>query len=111
MWSNMWYPLTLISYMLDSQIYGLQPWGFHLTNVLLHAATAVILFLILRRTTGNLWASAFVAFLFAIHPLRVEAVAWVGERKSPLSGSFSYRPSPRMSLMPVVHSRWCGIWS
>ena len=86
--SNMWYPLTLISYMLDSQMYGPKPWGYHLTNVLLHAATTVILFLVLRRMTGNLWASAFVALLFAIHPLRAEAVAWVGERKSPLSGLF-----------------------
>ena len=85
---NMWYPLTWISYMLDSQIYGPKPWGYHLTNVLLHAATTVILFLALRRMTGNLWASALVALLFAIHPLRAEAVAWVGERKSPLSGLF-----------------------
>ena len=86
--SNMWYPLTWISYMLDSQIYGPKPWGYHLTNVLLHAATAVILFLVLRRMTGDLWASALVTLLFAIHPLRAEAVAWVGERKSPLSGLF-----------------------
>ena len=86
--ANMWYPLTWISYMLDSQIYGPKPWGFHLTNVLLHAATTVVLFSVLRRMSGNLWASALVALLFAIHPLRVEAVAWVGERKSPLSGLF-----------------------
>ncbi len=85
---NMWYPVTWISYMLDSQLYGLKPWGYHLTNVLLHAATSVILFLALRRMTGNLWASALVALLFAIHPLRAEAVAWVGERKTPLSGLF-----------------------
>ena len=78
----MWYPLTWISYMLDSQIYGMQPWGYHGTNVLLHAATSVILFLALRRMTGSLWSSALVALVFAIHPLR-EAVAWVGERKSP----------------------------
>ena len=86
--SNMWYPLTLISYMLDSQVYGLKPWGYHLTNVLLHAATTVILFVALYRMTGDLWASALATLLFAIHPLRVEAVAWVGERKSPLSGLF-----------------------
>ncbi len=82
------YPLTWISYMLDSQIFGTKPWGYHLTNVLLHAATAVILFLTLRRMTGNLWASTLVALLFAVHPLRAEAVAWVGERKGPLSGLF-----------------------
>ena len=86
--ANMWYPLTWISYMLDSQMYGPKPWGYHFTSLLLHAATSVILFLTLRRMTGNLWASALVALLFAIHPLRVEAVAWVGERKSPLSGFF-----------------------
>ncbi len=64
-----WYPLTWISYMLDRELYGPQPWGYHLTNVLLHAATSVVLFLVLRRMTGSLWASALVALLFAIHPL------------------------------------------
>jgi tetratricopeptide (TPR) repeat protein len=86
--ANMWYPLTWISYMADSQIYGPMPWGYHCTNVLLHAATSVLLFLLLWRMTGNLWAGALAALLFAIHPLRAEAVAWVGERKSPLSGLF-----------------------
>ncbi len=85
---NMWYPLTWLSYMMDTQLYGPKPWGYHLTNVLLHVATSVILFLVLRQATGKLWASAFVTFLFAIHPLRAEAVAWVGERKSTLSGLF-----------------------
>ena len=80
------FPLTLFSYMLDSQVHGLKPWGYHLTDVLLHAGTTVILFLALRQMTGDLWASAFVALLFAIHPLRVEAVAWVAERKGTLSG-------------------------
>ncbi len=83
-----WFPLTWISYMLDSQMYGPKPWGYHLTNVFLHAATSVILFLVLRQMTGNLWASACVALLFAIHPLRAEAVAWVSERKGALSGLF-----------------------
>ena len=71
-----WYPLTWISYMLDRELYGPGPWGYHLTNVLLHAATAVVLFLVLRQMTGNLWASAFVAMLFAVHPLR--ANRWPG---------------------------------
>ena len=62
--------------------------GYHLTNVLLHAATAVLLFLVLRRMTGRLWPSALVAALFAVHPLRVESVAWVTERKDVLSGLF-----------------------
>ena len=62
--------------------------GHHLTNVLLHAATAILLFLVLRRMTGDLWPSAFVAAVFAVHPLRVESVAWVAERKDVLSGLF-----------------------
>ena len=74
--------------MLDCQLYGLKPGGHHLTNVLLHAAAAVLLFLALRRMTGALWPSAWVAAVFAIHPLRVESVAWVAERKDVLSGLF-----------------------
>jgi tetratricopeptide (TPR) repeat protein len=83
-----WHPLTLISHMLDCELYGLAPWGHHLTNIILHAAAAVLLFLALRRLTLSLWPSAFVAALFAIHPLRVESVAWVAERKDVLSGIF-----------------------
>ena len=83
-----WQPLTAISHMLDCQLYGLRPWGHHLTNVLLHAAAVILLFLALWRLTGNLWASAFVATLFAIHPLRVEPVAWVSGRGDILSGLF-----------------------
>jgi tetratricopeptide (TPR) repeat protein len=74
--------------MLDCQFYGLTPGGHHLTNVLLHAATAILLFLVLRQMTGTLWRSAFVAAIFAVHPLRVESVAWVAERKDVLSGLF-----------------------
>jgi tetratricopeptide (TPR) repeat protein len=74
--------------MLDSQFYGLNPGGHHLTNVLLHLATAILLFLVLRQMTGAFWRSAFVAAIFAIHPLRVESVAWVAERKDVLSGLF-----------------------
>jgi Tfp pilus assembly protein PilF len=83
-----WYPLTVISHMLDCQIYGLNPGGHHLTNILLHAATAILLFLVLQKMTGALWRSAFVAVVFAIHPLRVESVAWITERKDVLSGLF-----------------------
>ncbi len=83
-----WHPLTWISHMLDCQLYGLNPGGHHLTNILLHAATAILLFLVLRQMTGALWRSAFVAAVFAIHPLRVESVAWVTERKDVLSGVF-----------------------
>ncbi|PZR73182.1 MAG: hypothetical protein DLM73_11325 [Chthoniobacterales bacterium] len=83
-----WHPLTWLSHMLDCQFYGLNPGGHHLTNVLLHTANAILLFLVLRQMTGALWRSAFVAAVFAIHPLRVESVAWVAERKDLLSGLF-----------------------
>ena len=109
-----WHPLTTVSHMLDCQLYGVHPWGHHLTNILLHAGAAIVLFLALRKLTSdtvaaslsrgeetrrqsavatrtacpavidrgyNLWGSAFVAALFAIHPLRVESVAWISERK------------------------------
>lgn len=83
-----WHPLTWLSHMVDAQLYGLNPGGHHLTNVFLHGATAVLLFLLLRNMTGALWRSAFVAVVFAIHPLRVESVAWVAERKDVLCGLF-----------------------
>lgn len=83
-----WHPLTWLSHMLDCQLYGLNPGRHHLTNILLHAATAILLFLVLRQMTGALWRSAFVAAVFAIHPLRAESVAWVAERKDVLSGLF-----------------------
>lgn len=83
-----WHPLTTISHMLDVQIYGLNPLGHHLTNVLLHSIAVVLLFLAFRKLTLSIWPSAFVAALFAIHPLRVESVAWISERKDVLSGIF-----------------------
>ena len=83
-----WHPLTWLSHMLDCQFYQLHPGGHHLTNVLFHASAAVILFLALRRMTGALWPCAWVAAIFAIHPQRVESVAWVAERKDVLSGLF-----------------------
>jgi tetratricopeptide (TPR) repeat protein len=83
-----WIPLTTLSHMLDCQLFGLHAAGHHLVNVLLHAANAVLLFLILRQMTGSLWRSAFVAAVFALHPLRAESVAWVSERKDVLSGFF-----------------------
>src|SRR5438045_7529159 len=70
-----WHPLTTISHMLDCQLYGLEPWGHHLTNVLLHATATIFLFLALRRLTGSRWPSAFVAAVFAIHSLRVVSVS------------------------------------
>src|SRR6266480_2051376 len=83
-----WHPLTVISHMLDCQLYGLKPAGHHFTNVLLHTIAVILLFLVLRRMTGTLWQSAFVAALFAIHPLHVESVAWISERKDLLSAFF-----------------------
>ena len=81
-----WHPISTLSHMLDCQLYGLNPAGHHLTNVVLHGAAAILLFLVLRRMTGELWPSAFVAAVFACHPLRAESVAWVAERKDVLSG-------------------------
>ena len=83
-----WHPLTWLSHMADCQVYGLWPGGHHLTSVAFHAAAALLLFLALLRMTGATWPSALVAALFAIHPLRVESVAWVAERKDVLSGLF-----------------------
>ncbi|MDQ6623276.1 MAG: tetratricopeptide repeat protein [Verrucomicrobiota bacterium] len=86
--SSNWHPLTWISHMLDGQLYGMNARGHHLTNLCLHSATAIALFLFLLRITEAIWRSAFVAALFAIHPLRVESVAWIAERKDVLSGFF-----------------------
>jgi protein O-mannosyl-transferase len=86
--SSNWFPLVWLSHMFDCQVFGLSAGGHHLTNVLLHAVTVVLLFLVLRQMTGTLWRSAFVAAIFAVHPLRVESVAWVTERKDVLSGFF-----------------------
>ena len=83
-----WHPLTTLSHMADCQLYGLDPRGHHLTNVLLHAVAALLLFLALCELTREQWPSAFVAALFAIHPLRVSSVAWIAERKDVLSGVF-----------------------
>ncbi len=80
-----WHPLTWISHMLAYEIYGLNPRGHHLTNLLLHLANTLLLFFVLGQMTGALWRSAFVAALFALHPLHVESVAWVAERKDVLS--------------------------
>ena len=74
--------------MLDCQLFGLNPAAHHLTNVLLHAASSVLLFLVLLRMTGALWPSAWVAAVFAVHPLHVESVAWLAERRDVLSGLF-----------------------
>ena len=83
-----WYPLTWISHMLDCQLFGLDASGHHFTNLLLHTAATLLLFAVLKRITHARWPSAFVAALFAIHPLHVESVAWIAERKDVLSAFF-----------------------
>jgi hypothetical protein len=83
-----WHPVTWISHMLDVQLWGLDSGRHHLVNVLFHIVNTLLLFLTLNRMTGALWRSAFVAALFAIHPLNVESVAWVAERKNVLSTFF-----------------------
>ena len=85
-----WLPLLWISYMADTELFGSGPHGYHLTNVLLHALNAALLFWVLFRLTGSRWRSFFVAAFFALHPLRVESVAWIAERKDGLSGLFFF---------------------
>jgi Tfp pilus assembly protein PilF len=86
--ANNWHPLTWLTHMLDYQVYGRNAGGHHFTNVLLHTIAVLLLFLLFTQMTGALWRSAFVAALFAIHPLHVESVAWIAERKDVLSGVF-----------------------
>ena len=86
--SGHWHPLTWLSLMLDHSLFGLNPTGYHLVNLLFHVLNTVFLFLVLRRMTKAIWPGAFVAALFAIHPLHVESVAWVVERKDVLSTFF-----------------------
>jgi tetratricopeptide (TPR) repeat protein len=83
-----WHPLTCLSHMADCQFFGLNPWGHHLTSVLLHAADTALLFLVFQVMTGARWRSFALAALFGLHPLRVESVAWVSERKDVLSTLF-----------------------
>src|SRR5208282_4612948 len=83
-----WHPITWLSHALDCELFGLNPAGPHIINVLLHAANAVLLFLILDSTTGLAWRSLVVAALFALHPINVESVAWISERKNVLSMLF-----------------------
>jgi len=125
--SENWHPLTTITHMLDCQLYGLKAGWHHFTNVLLHSVAVVLLFLVLLQMTGgpsrtgSIWRSAFVAAVFAIHPLRVESVAWIAERKDVLSGVFFmltvlayvyYARLPRISRYLVVLLVFaCGLMS
>jgi protein O-mannosyl-transferase len=89
-YASNWHPLTWLSHMLDCQVFKLNPGPHHLINVLFHLANTVLLFLFLNRTTRTLWRAAFVAGLFALHPLHVESVAWISERKDVLSTFFGF---------------------
>jgi tetratricopeptide (TPR) repeat protein len=116
-----WFPLTRLSHMLDSQLFGLDAGWHHWTSVLLHAISALLLFAILKRLTGARWPSAFVALAFALHPLHVESVAWIAERKDVLSALFWFlaigaylryveRPSPLRYAL-VLAAFVCGLMS
>lgn len=85
-----WLPLTWLSHMVDVEFFGLNAWGHHLVNLVLHLANTVLLFEFFRKATASLWKSAVVAALFALHPLHVESVAWVSERKDVLSTFFGF---------------------
>ena len=85
---SQWHPMTWLSHMLDYQLYGSNPKGHHLVNLFFHIANSLILFMVLLRMTGALWQSGFVAAMFALHPLNVESVAWIAERKNVLSTLF-----------------------
>ena len=107
-----WHPVTWLSHMLDCQVFGLNAGAHHLVNLALHAANVLLLFCLLRRMTGGTWRSGFVAAFFALHPLHVESVAWISERKDLLSTCFGLltlwayvRYAEVPSLKPKVQSR------
>jgi len=101
-----WHPLTWLSHMLDCQLFGLNPGMHHMTNLVLHILNSLLLFLVFKQMTGALWRSAFVAALFALHPINVESVAWVAERKNVLSTFFWMLTM----LAYVRYSRRLGLW-
>jgi Flp pilus assembly protein TadD len=114
---SLWHPLTWLSHMLDVQLYGMNPVGHHLTNLYLHIANSILVFLILRRLSGAFWRSVAVGVLFALHPLRVESVAWVAERKDVLSMFFAlltirayvgYARHPSLTRYGLV-VLWCAL--
>jgi len=87
-YADLWHPLVWLSFMLDYRVFGLNAGGYHLTNLLLHMMSSLMLFWLFHRMTGALWKSAFIAAFFALHPLHVESVAWISERKDVLSAFF-----------------------
>ena len=87
-YANLWNPLVWLSFMFDYQLYGLNAGGYHVTNLILHILSTLLLFWLFNRMTEAVWKSAFVAAVFALHPLHVESVAWISERKDVLSAFF-----------------------
>ena len=83
-----WHPLTWVSHMLDCQLFGLNPGRHHLTNLIFHIFNSLLLYSVFRTMTGDCWKSGVIAILFAVHPINVESVAWVAERKNVLSTFF-----------------------
>jgi Flp pilus assembly protein TadD len=96
-----WVPLVWMTHMLDFTLYGAHPWGHHLTNIILHTLNTIVLFWLLKRLTGNLWTSLVGVLIFALHPLRVESVTWISERKDVLSLFFGL-------LTLCAHVRYAG---
>jgi Flp pilus assembly protein TadD len=122
--ADYWAPMMWLSHLLACQLFGLNPWGHHLINVLLHAVNTALVFLLFRRLTGATWRSFFVAALFGWHPLRVESVAWVTEQKDVLSAFFGLlslifyvrfvqqkeaRSKPQGAFVSLILSPYC--WS
>ncbi len=103
-YASNWHPLTWLSYMADYQFFGGTAGALHLTNVIFHLANSLLVLLVVRGMTGELWPSALAAALFALHPLRVESVAWVCERKDVLSAFSASSPWPRMCGMRVFQA-------
>jgi protein O-mannosyl-transferase len=120
-YAEFWHPMTWLSLLLDYQLYGLNAGGYHMTNVILHILSTLLLFWLFNHITGSIWRSAFVAAFFALHPLRVESVAWIAERKDVLSLFFGMltlcfyvyyteKPDIRRYLL-VVFSFVCALMS
>jgi len=118
---GMWHPLVWLSFLLDHQLFGLHAGGYHLTNLIFHILSALLLFRLLQRMTKDIWPSAFVAALFALHPLHVESVAWIAERKDVLSAFFwmltlclyvYYTEKPALGrYLPVIFSFFLALLS
>jgi len=103
--AEFWHPITWLSYMLDSELHGMNPGGYLLTNLILHMISTLLLFAFLQKATNCIWQSAFVAALFAVHPLHVESVAWIAERKDLLSALF-WMMTLLFYLRYVKRSNW-----